>query len=63
MRDTMKIERDGETVATIKRALTTSLPDRFAIEVEDDRELSAKGNIVEHEYEFDTRWRDEASSG
>jgi uncharacterized protein YxjI len=53
IRDTMEIERDGETVATIKKALITPLRDRFAIELEDGGELSAKGNIVDHEYEIE----------
>jgi len=53
IRDTMKIERDGDTVATIKKALITPLRDRFAIELEDGAELSAKGNIVDHEYEIE----------
>jgi uncharacterized protein YxjI len=51
--DTMKIERDGDTVATVKKALITPLRDRFAIELENDDELSAKGNIVDHEYEIE----------
>src|SRR5436309_5778499 len=53
IRDTMKIERNGDTVATIKKALITPLRDRFAIELEDGAELSAKGNIVDHEYEIE----------
>ena len=53
IRDTMKIERDGETVATIKKALITPLRERFSIELEDGGELSAKGNIVDHEYEIE----------
>lgn len=53
VRDTMEIERDGETVATIKKALITPLRDRFAIELENGGELSAKGNIVDHEYEIE----------
>ena len=53
IRDTMEIERDGETVATIHKALITPLRDRFAIELEDGGELSAKGNIVDHEYEIE----------
>lgn len=48
--DTMKIERDGDTVATIKKALITPLRDRFSIEFASGEELSAKGNIVDHEY-------------
>jgi uncharacterized protein YxjI len=53
IRDTMKIERKGDTVATIRKALITPLRDRFAIELEDGGELSAKGNIVDHEYEIE----------
>ena len=53
IRDTMEIERDGDTVATIKKALITPLRDRFSIELEDGGELSAKGNIVDHEYEIE----------
>jgi uncharacterized protein YxjI len=53
IRDTMKIERDGDTVATVKKALITPLRDRFAIELEAGGELSAKGNIVDHEYEIE----------
>lgn len=53
LRDTMEIERNGDTVATIKKALLTPVRDRFAIELEDGAELSAKGNIVDHEYEIE----------
>ena len=53
VRDTMEIERDDDTVATIKKALVTPLRDRFAIDLKDGGELSAKGNIVDHEYEIE----------
>ena len=53
IRDTMEIERGGDTVATIKKALITPLRDRFAIELEAGGELTAKGNIVDHEYEIE----------
>ncbi|MGN6868295.1 MAG: LURP-one-related/scramblase family protein [Solirubrobacteraceae bacterium] len=53
IRDKMQIERGGETVATIHKALITPLRDRFAIELESGGELSAKGNIVDHEYEIE----------
>jgi len=53
VRDTMEVERGGETVATIKKALITPLRDRFAIELKGDGELSAKGNVVDHEYEIE----------
>jgi uncharacterized protein YxjI len=51
--DTMKIEHDGDTVATIKKALITPLRDRFSIELADGTELKAKGNIVDHEYKIE----------
>ncbi len=53
IRDTMEIERDGQTVAKIRKALITPLRDRYVIELEDGAELSAKGNIVDHEYEIE----------
>jgi uncharacterized protein YxjI len=53
IRDTMEIEHGGDTVATIKKALITPLRDRFAIELTAGGELSAKGNIVDHEYEIE----------
>jgi uncharacterized protein YxjI len=53
IRDTMEVERDGETVAKVQKALITPLRDRFSIELESGGELSAKGNIVDHEYEIE----------
>lgn len=53
VRDTMKVERDRETVATIKKALIAPFRDRFEIELEDGGELNAKGNVVDHEFEIE----------
>jgi len=53
VRDTMEIERDGKTVATVKKALITPLRDRFAIDVENGDDMEAKGNIVDHEYKIE----------
>ncbi|MCL2769570.1 MAG: LURP-one-related family protein [Solirubrobacterales bacterium] len=53
IRDTMEIERDGQTVATVQKALVTPLRSRFKIELDGGGELSAKGNIVDHEYEIE----------
>jgi len=50
VRDTMQVQRDGDTVATIQKALITPLRERFAIELAAGGELEAKGNIVDHEY-------------
>jgi uncharacterized protein YxjI len=52
VRDKMQIEREGQTVATIKKALVSPLRDRYSIEVEGGPDLEAKGNVVDHEYEF-----------
>jgi uncharacterized protein YxjI len=51
--DTMKVERDGETAATIQKALITPFRDRFSIELWSGVELHAKGNFVDHEYEIE----------
>ncbi|HSE80919.1 MAG TPA: LURP-one-related family protein [Gaiellaceae bacterium] len=53
IRDTMEIERNGETVATVKKALVTPLRDHFSIEVEGGEDMEAKGNIVDHEYRIE----------
>jgi uncharacterized protein YxjI len=53
IRDRMEIERHGQTAATIKKALVSPLRERYSIEVEGGPDLEAKGNIVDHEYEFE----------
>jgi uncharacterized protein YxjI len=51
IRDTMEIEdRDGNRVATVKKALITPLRERWAVKVADGRDLEVKGNILDHEY-------------
>jgi uncharacterized protein YxjI len=53
IRDKMEIERDGKTVATIKKALVSPLRDRYSVEVEGGADMEVKGNIVDHEFEFE----------
>ena len=53
VRDKMEIERDGRTVATVKKALVSPLRDRFSIGVEGGEDMEAKGNIVDHEYKIE----------
>jgi len=53
IRDTMELERDGESAGTVKKALISPLRERFTIALADGRELTAKGNIVDHEYEIE----------
>src|SRR3954469_13071652 len=52
IRDTMELERDGRTVGTVRKALITPLRERFTIELGDGEDLTAKGNIADHEYEI-----------
>jgi uncharacterized protein YxjI len=53
IRDRMEIEHDGKTVATIKKALVSPLRDRYSIEVEGGEDMEVKGNILDHEFEFE----------
>ena len=53
VRDKMEIERDGKTVATIKKALVSPLRDRYSISLENGEGMEAKGNIVDHEYKIE----------
>ena len=53
VRDKMEIERDGRTVATVRKALVTPLRDRYSIDVEGGDDLEAKGNVVDHEFKIE----------
>lgn len=54
IRDVMEIEGpDGSSLATVKKAMITPLRDRFSIDVAGGTELSAHGNIVDHEFEIE----------
>ena len=53
VRDKMEIERGGQKIATVKKALITPLRDRFSIEVTGSDDMEAKGNIVDHEYKIE----------
>jgi uncharacterized protein YxjI len=52
IRDKIAIERDGDTVATVHKALV-GIRDRFAIGVERGADMKAHGNVVDHEYEIE----------
>ena len=47
IRDKVAIERDGRTIATVHKALI-GFRDRFAIDLEDGKDLKARGNIIDH---------------
>jgi uncharacterized protein YxjI len=52
IRDSMKILRGGQTLATIRKALISPFRDKFGIDVEGGEDMVAVGNILEHEYEI-----------
>jgi uncharacterized protein YxjI len=51
VRGTMKVERGGDTLATVHRAVV-GIRDRFHIDIEGGEDLKARGNFVGHEYEI-----------
>src|SRR3954454_2122451 len=53
IRDAMRIERGGDTVATIRKALISPLRDKYNIELSDGTELTAKGKIGDHNYKIE----------
>ena len=61
VRDTMAIERDGEAVATVRKAIVSPLRERFKAELAAGGEYEVKGNIVDHEYEFKRDGREVAT--
>ncbi len=54
IRDTMNIEKaSGGTVAKVHNALITPLRDRWKISVPGGSDITAKGNILHHEYKIE----------
>ena len=52
IRDKIVIERGGDTVATVRKALV-GFRDRFAIDLERGADMKAHGNVLDHEYEIE----------
>jgi uncharacterized protein YxjI len=50
LRETMEIERQGDTVASVKKAMISPLRERFSVDVRGGEDLDVHGNIVDHEY-------------
>jgi uncharacterized protein YxjI len=50
LRDTYVVQRGGETVARLQKALVTPLRDRFTVEVPGGTPLHVRGNVLDHEY-------------
>jgi uncharacterized protein YxjI len=51
VRGTMELERQGNTLATVHKAIV-GIRDRFDIDIDDGDDLKARGNVVDHEYEI-----------
>jgi uncharacterized protein YxjI len=50
----MEIEGpDGQSLAKVKKAMITPLRERFSVDVAGGAEMSAHGNIVDHEFEIE----------
>ena len=52
MRDKMDIERGGDTVASVKKAMI-GIRDRYSIDLAAGGDMNATGNIVDHEFEIE----------
>lgn len=50
--DKIAIEREGDTAATVHKALV-GIRDRFAIDMEHGDDMKAHGNVLDHEYEIE----------
>ncbi|MGE3600958.1 MAG: LURP-one-related/scramblase family protein [Dehalococcoidia bacterium] len=56
VRDSMEVERNGQVVAKVHKALISLLRDRFEVDLGKDH-LAIQGNIVNHEYTFEQNGR------
>ena len=52
IRPTMTVERDGQVIATVKKALFTVLHEHYSVELDGGQVLEARGDITGHEYEI-----------
>ena len=52
IKDTYSIYRNGNVLATVKKALITPLRQRFDVHVAGGENMEAEGNILDHEYEI-----------
>ena len=50
LRKTLAIERRGEELATVSKAMLTPLRDKFKIELAGHGTLEAKGDLFDHEF-------------
>src|SRR4051794_18217345 len=53
IRDTMAIERDGNTVAKVKKKMFTPFREKFEVELDGGGEYEVHGKITDHEYKVE----------
>ena len=53
IRDAMKVERGGETIATVRKALFTPFREKFTAELEGGAEIEIKGDFIDKEFEME----------
>ena len=54
LRDTMTIDRPGRPPATITKAEVEPLRERYVITADDVGRIEVQGDVVDHEYTFET---------
>jgi uncharacterized protein YxjI len=55
VRDAMEVEdAAGATVATIKKAMISPLRERFTVDLAGGAEMTAQGNITDHEFDIES---------
>lgn len=50
IRDAMKIERGGETIATVRKAMFTPFREKFTAELENGAEIEITGDFIDKEF-------------
>jgi uncharacterized protein YxjI len=50
VKETMSIDRDGQAVATVKKAMVAPLRERMSVDVAGRGDIDIQGNITDHEY-------------
>jgi uncharacterized protein YxjI len=53
LRDTMTVERDGETLVSVRKKLFTPFHDTYRAELASGGELEVRGSITDREYDIE----------
>lgn len=53
LRDTMDIKRDGNTVATVKKAFMTFIREKWEVELADGPDMEIQGDIFDYDYSIE----------